>query len=100
MYARVVRGQTAPDRLDQFDAVVRSVLVAALREQRGFSGALSLLDRETGGTLLVILWETEEQAARPMSACDGSFLEALLTVAALSTEGPDMSTVWEISARG
>lgn len=90
MYAQVVELQLEPERLDELEWLVRSELVPALREQSGFSGALNLTDRERGGTLLVLLWETEDEAARTHSQ---------LAVTDLVAARPCSVTVWEVDAR-
>jgi hypothetical protein len=70
-------------------------LIPALRIERGFSGALSLVDRETDITLLLVFWETEEEAARPLPPNFASLLVRLGV--------PDPATyaprVWEVGAR-
>jgi hypothetical protein len=100
MHAQLIESTTTPDRLDELSEVIRRELVVALRGQEGFSGALSLLDRETGAGLLVVLWETGEEAALPLVQCDAPLLAALAAVAAVSTGALRPSTVWEVSARG
>ena len=66
MHAQLIESTTSADRVDELSEVIRRELLVALRRQEGFSGALSLLDRETGTGLLVVLWETGEEAARPL----------------------------------
>jgi hypothetical protein len=85
MYAQLIETTTAPERVDELSQVIRRELVTALRGQQGFSGALSLLDHETGAGLLLVLWETDEEAARPIELASGDL---------------GASTVWEVSARG
>jgi hypothetical protein len=88
MYAQLIESVTTPERIDELGRSIRCELVTALRGQPGFSGVFSLLDRETGRSLLVILWETDEEASRPLVACD---------VPPLGTSPP---TVWEVCGRG
>jgi hypothetical protein len=89
MYAQVIETSIRPDRLELLERLVRSELLPALRGESGFCGAVSLVDRERAATLLVLLWETEADAARPRASV---------------TELPGMSlsptTVWEVNARG
>jgi hypothetical protein len=99
MYAQLIESTTTPERVDELSQVIRRELVIALRGQEGFSGALSLLDRETGTGLLVVLWETGEEAARPLLQCGAPLLSALAAVAEVSTGDLRASTVWEVSAR-
>jgi len=100
MYAQLIESTTAPDRVDELSQVIRRELVVALRGQAGFSGALSLLDRETGTGLLVVLWETGEEAERPLVQSGAPLLAALSAVAEVSAGGLRPSTVWEVTARG
>jgi hypothetical protein len=100
MYAQLIESATEPERVDELSEVIRRELVTALRGQEGFSGALSLLDRATGSGLLVVLWETGEEAARPLVQCGAPLVSALAAVAELSTRDLSTSTVWEVSARG
>ena len=89
MYAQVIETSVPPEQLALLERVVRSKLLPALREEPDFSGAMSLVDRDRGATLLVLLWETPADAARPRASV---------------TELPGMSlsptTVWEVNARG
>jgi hypothetical protein len=89
MYAQVIETSIQPDRLELLERLVRSELVPALRGEPGFCGALSLVDRERAAALLVLLWETEQDAA-----CPRIFATELAGVR-LSP-----STVWEVTARG
>ena len=89
MHAQVIELQLEPDGLDELERFVRSELVPALREQQGFCGALNLADRERGETLLVLLWETEDEAARPLAQ----------RVTGLLAARPCSVTVWEIDKR-
>lgn len=100
MHAQLIESTTTPDRVDELSEVIRRELVVALRGQEGFSGALNLLDRETGTGLLLVLWETGEEAARPLVQCGAPLLAALAAVAEVSTCALRPATVWEVSARG
>jgi len=74
---------------EQGEPLNRSIygeLLPALRTEDGFCGALSLLHRETGELLLLVLWETEDEAARPLPPC----------LAALAGGRPE---IWEGGAR-
>ena len=89
MYAQVIETSIRPDRLELLERLVRSELLPALRGESGFCGAVSLVDRERAATLLVLLWETEPDAARPRASVTG------LPGVSLSP-----TTVWEVNARG
>ena len=93
MYAQTleVGGGTSED----LSQTIRRELLPALRTERGFSGALSLVDRETENTLLLIFWETEEEAARPLPP----YFAALLAKLGLPDPATYTPRVWEVDAR-
>lgn len=87
MYAQLIEFRSDSARLELVQRLIRHELVPALRERPGFSGALGLIHRERATTLLVLLWETEAEAARPL-ARDGALFDA------------SSISVWEVDARG
>jgi hypothetical protein len=99
MYAQLVKGGTTPDRRSEMDRIVTDELVPALHDEPGFAGALNLVDRETGNALMLILWETADQANRSLSAYGQRFLKALASIAAISTGNRAPISVWEVNAR-
>ena len=99
MYAQLIQGGTTPDRRPEMDRIVTDDMVPALHEEPGFSGALNLVDRETGNALMIVLWETEAQARRALGEYGGAFLKALAGIAAISTGSRSPMSVWEVNAR-
>jgi hypothetical protein len=99
MYAQLIQGGTTPDRRPDMDRIVTDDMVPALHEEPGFSGALNLVDRETGNALMIVLWETEAQARRALGEYGGAFLKALAGIAAISTGNRSPMSVWEVNAR-
>jgi len=99
MYAQLVQGGTTPDRRLEMDRIVTDELIPALHEEPGFGGALNLVDRDTGNAMMIVLWETAEQAGRPLAEYGGSFLRALASIAAISTGNRQPMSVWEVNAR-
>ena len=65
----------------------------------GYAGALNLVDRDTGNALMIVLWETEAQARRPLAEYGVAFLKALAGVAAISTGTRRPISVWDVNAR-
>lgn len=100
MHAQVIETRIEPERLADLEHAVRFELLPALREQPGFCGAMSLVDRERADTLLILLWETEEEAARSLAPGDAPLGRAFSTVAALVETLAATRTVWEVNARG
>ena len=99
MYAQLIQGGTTPERRSEMDRIVTDDMVPALHEERGFAGALNLVDRESGNALMIVLWETEAQARRALAEYGSAFLKALAGVAAISTGNRSPMSVWEVNAR-
>ena len=99
VYAQLIESTSDPEQLEELALVIRRELARALRAEDGFCGLLSLVDRATGRSLLVVLWERDEEAARPLVRCGAPLLEAMSTLARLSTADP-RAAVWEVGARG
>ena len=79
MHAQVIRSRPGRTGADS-DRIVTDELIPAFREEPGFAGALSFVDRRSGDSLLVVLWKTAEQAGRPHG-------------------GHKQVTVWEVNVR-
>ena len=86
VYAQIIEGRLAPERLDDLERLVRDLL-PTLRAALGFCGAVSLVERELGAALLVLLWETEEEAA------DSRVVDLKGLLSSHST------TIWEVDDR-
>lgn len=69
MYARVTTIQISPYRLDEAIGVLREQVVPAIQQQNGFKGYLMLVDRGTGNSINITLWEeeTDRQVTGPHS---------------------------------
>src|SRR4051812_4812192 len=99
MHAQVIEIRLEPAQLEVVERLIRRELVPALREQWGFCGALHLTAQERSEALLVVLWETEDDAKPYVFSTDRA--------EPVSTSIPDMLalragsvTVWEVDARG
>ena len=70
MYARVTTIQISPYRLDEAIGILRQQVVPAIQQQNGFKGYFMLVDRGTGRSINVTLWEKEadRQVTDPNSA--------------------------------
>ena len=60
MHARVNRFQDAPELLDQSEKVAERDIVPQLEQVPGFLGVLSMVDRDTGQSLAITFWQSEE----------------------------------------
>src|SRR5690242_12715837 len=99
MHAQVVQGGTTLELRARMDRIVTDELIPALREEPGFAGALNLVDRTTGHAMMIVLWDTEDQAQRELSHYGAPFLQALANIAAISTGNRQPMSVWEVNAR-
>ncbi len=99
MYAQLIEGGTTPDRRQDMDRIVTDEMVPALHDEPGFAGALNLVDRDSGNALMIVLWDQEAQAKRPLAQYGGAFLKALASVAAISTGTRNPISHWEVNAR-
>jgi len=99
MYAQLIEGGTTPDLRREMDRLVTDEMVPALQDEPGFSGALNLIDRQTGNAMMIVLWDTEAQARRALAEYGSAFLRALAGVAAISSGTRRPISVWEVNAR-
>ena len=60
MFARVSTFQGQPDQTAEGIRIAREQILPAARLQDGFKGIYLLFDRESGRSLSITLWETEE----------------------------------------
>jgi hypothetical protein len=99
MYAQVIEGGTTLERRAEMDAIVTDSLLPALHAEPGYAGAMNLVDRSTGNAMMIVLWEREEQANRPLPEYGDAFLRALAAIAAISTGQRKPITVWDVNAQ-
>ena len=59
MYARVTTFQIEPAKLDEALEVTRGSILPAMKQQQGFKGVLTLVDRQTGKATSITLWDPE-----------------------------------------
>jgi len=88
-----------PDRRMEHDRIVSDRLIPALKEERGCSGVLHLVDRAAGNALLIVLWESADHAQRPLNDRGPKLLDAYTTLAAVSTSARSRHSVWEVATR-
>jgi hypothetical protein len=99
MFAQLIATRLAQNRLAMLEHIVRRELIPALREESGFCGAMNLTDRAKAETLLVLLWETEEQASRPLARGSAPFANASYTISELLASDSWVVTIWDVDAR-
>ncbi len=59
MFARVVHMEYSPYRCDEAVDIMQKRVISAAREQKGFKGFWMLVDRSSGKSITVSLWEEE-----------------------------------------
>lgn len=62
MFARVstYQGPTDPDQIEEGLRYVRENILPQVQQMSGFQGVVGLLDRQSGKSLSITLWESEE----------------------------------------
>ncbi len=70
MYARISVLEGPPDRIDEGLRYVRENVLPQIQQQDGFKGMVALADRQTGKTLGVTFWESEEALRASEEAAD------------------------------
>jgi hypothetical protein len=98
MYAQVVQGGAAPAQRAQMDEIVHEQLIPALEHEPGYAGAMNLVDRDTGNAMMLVLWQEEGQARRPLPEYGKAFLQALASIAAISSGSRAPISVWDVNA--
>ena len=78
MYAQLVRTCTTEEKRREMHRVVADELIPALNDEPGFVGALNLVDPDSGDAMLIVLWQSAEQAQRLLG---------------------ESGTVWEVTLR-
>src|SRR5437660_2343273 len=66
MYCRVIRVRANPAQTDEASKLWEHEILPTIKQQSGFAGVTHIGNRETGETLSVTYWETEQnmQAAK------------------------------------
>lgn len=91
MYARVGTVQYQPGKQDEGIQLYRESILPEARQQRGFKGAMGLVDRSTGKAISITLWETEADAQ--VSGTGSAYLQAQLAkFASLLAAAPVVET--------
>jgi heme-degrading monooxygenase HmoA len=60
VYARVSVFEGSPDQLDEMLRQAREVVLPQAKQDEGFKGLIALGDRQSGRTLGITFWESEE----------------------------------------
>lgn len=60
MFARASTIVGSREKVDEAVSMLESQVLPQIKQLDGFSGVLGLVDRETGRSLVITLWETQE----------------------------------------
>jgi hypothetical protein len=87
MYARVTTIQISPYRLEEAIGVLREQVAPTIQQQNGFKGYLMFVDRSTGKSINVTLWD--EEADRDITGSNSAYYrDAIGKVVPLLTGAP------------
>jgi hypothetical protein len=87
MYARVTTIQISPYRLDEAIGVLREQVAPTMQQQNGFKGYLMFVDRSTGKSMNITLWD--EEADREITGSNSAYYrDAIGKVVPLLTDAP------------
>jgi hypothetical protein len=83
--------------------IVADELIPALHDEPGFAGALSLVNPRDGETIMIVLWQSAEQAQGPLGD-NGTYVLAplLLRIAGIADAAPGKerrTSIWEVTVR-
>ncbi len=62
MFARVVMSQGEPERFEEGIRAFREIVLPELKKHEGFKQAYLLVNRQTGTSMGVSMWESEQAA--------------------------------------
>jgi len=74
MFARIVEMTSDPNRRDKTNEIFRNSVLPALKQQKGFEGAIQCMNQQGEG-VAVSLWESQEEEA--LSAGEQIYLEQI-----------------------
>ena len=83
MYARINTFDGSVERFEGAVAYIRELVIPASRQAPGFAGMLSLIDRESGRSMGITLWESKE--AMEASEAGAAFVRAQTTASGEAT---------------
>jgi heme-degrading monooxygenase HmoA len=70
VYARISTLEGSPEHIDEGLRQVRENVLPQIQQQEGFKGMVALADRQTGKTLGITFWESEEALKASEEAAD------------------------------
>jgi heme-degrading monooxygenase HmoA len=96
MHARVTGTQILPGKIDEAIGIYRDSVVPAAKEQKGFKGAYQLVDRSTGKSLSISLWDTD---ADMLAGESSGYLREQVAKFAAVIAGPPTTEHYEVAVQ-
>src|SRR5579863_9380383 len=97
MYARVVTAQYQPGTGDEGLRLFRESVLPETRQQRGFKGAMALIDRSTDKAIAITLWQTEADAQA--SGTSSPYLRAQMAKIASLVAAAPVIEMYEVAVQ-
>ncbi|HUL46777.1 MAG TPA: hypothetical protein VLV25_06740 [Steroidobacteraceae bacterium] len=98
MHAHLIERGTTPDRRAEMDRTVTDEPLRALETEPGYAGAINLTNTISGEGVMIVLWQTAQQAHRPLADYGAAYLKALAQIAGISTGTRRPISVWTVNA--
>jgi quinol monooxygenase YgiN len=99
VHAQIIRSSAAREQRAEMNQIVIEQVIPALRDEPGCAGAMSFVDRQSGNSMLIVLWATVEDARRTTAWHTPRLREAFSRMAAVSTQKDEAVTIWEVDLR-
>lgn len=96
MFARVSTIQGKPERVEDGIRGFREEVLPAVRKMAGFKGAYLLVERESGKTVVIALWDTEKNLQASTATTDRLRAQVSKTVAASK---PPIVEIYEVAVQ-
>ncbi len=94
MFARVVTSQTKPEKVEEMIRGFREIVLPEKNKQKGLKQAYMLVNRQTGKSIAISLWENE-QAVKEYEAVAGGMASQMNQ--AMSTTMPPTVEIYEVA---
>ncbi len=94
MYARIVRSQVPPERLDELVPVIKRQIAPTAEQQPGFRGMVVLSDPGTGVGMLMTFWES---ASDLLAGETSGYLNRQLAAVAPWLTAPAVRETYEVN---
>jgi len=94
MHARVTISEGKLDKVDEAISIIQDSIAPAAKQQKGFKGLATLMDRSTGKGISITLWETE---ADMLAGEASGYLKEQYAKAMPTLAGPPTTEHYEVA---